>query len=395
MEDRASDSGDSSTTGVLPREKQLHPESPDKPKMRIRLCASRPALHRNTMRAIRFYEPGVLRLDHVDLPEIGPEEILVKNAVTLTCGTDLKMYKRGHPFAKPPLIIGHEFAGVVARVGDNVQKFKESMRIVAANSAPCNACYFCRKGKQNLCEHLDENVIGFSWPGAYAEYVRVPGHIVKQNTLEIPNHVSFKQAAMVEPLACVVHGIELAEIEIADTVAVIGAGPIGLLHLQLAKISGAGRTIVTDLSRQRLDVAQELGADDVIDAGQEDQVRKVRELTGGKGGDVVIEAAGLPETWEKAIAMTRPGGVALLFGGCRSGTSIVIDTGPLHYGERTVKGAFHHTPSCVEKALNLISSGAVKPERLISREMPLEEVSKALDLMATGRAVKVAIRPDL
>jgi len=352
-------------------------------------------LHRNTMRAVQFYEPGVLRLDHVDLPEVGPEEILIKNAVILTCGTDLKMYKRGHSFAKPPLIIGHEFAGVVTRVGDNVQKFREGMRVVAANSAPCNACFFCRRGKQNLCEHLDENVIGFSWPGAYAEYVRVPGHIVKQNTLEIPNHVPFKQAAMVEPLACVVHGIELAEIDIADTVVIIGAGPIGLLHLQLAKRNGAGSAIVTDLSRQRLDAARELGADRVVEAVQEDQVKKVRELTSGKGADVVIEAAGLPETWEKAIAMTRPGGVTLLFGGCRSGTSVQIDTGALHYGELTVKGAFHHTPSCVEKALNLISSGAVKTERLISREMPLEEVSRALDLMATGQALKVAIRPDL
>ena len=347
------------------------------------------------MRAVQFYGPGVLKLEHVDLPEVGRDEILVKNAVTLTCGTDLKMYKRGHPFAKPPLIIGHEFAGVITRVGSNVQKFREGMRVVAANSAPCNDCFFCRRGKQNLCEHLNENVIGFSWPGAYAEYVRVPAHVVKQNTLEIPNHVSFKQAALLEPLACVVHGIELAEIDVGDTVAVVGAGPIGLLHLQLAKKRGAGRAIVMDLSRQRLDAAQELGADHVIQAGQEDQVKKVRELTSGKGADVVIESAGLPETWENAIGMTRPGGVTLLFGGCRSGTSISIETDIMHYGELTVKGSFHHTPSCVEKALSLISSGVVKTDHLISHEMTLADLSKAFDLMATGQALKVAIRPGL
>jgi L-iditol 2-dehydrogenase len=346
------------------------------------------------MRAVQFYEPGVLRLEQVDLPNVGPDEILVKIAVTLTCGTDLKMYKRGHPFAKPPQIIGHEFAGVVTEVGGNVQKFKEGMRVVAANSAPCNSCFFCRRGKQNLCEHLNENVIGFSWPGAYAEYVRVPAHIVKQNTHQIPSHVSFKQAAVMEPLACVVHGIELAGIGIADTVVVIGAGPIGLLHLQLARRS-ARRVIVSDLSRRRLDTAQQLGADQVIEAGQDDQVKRVKELTHGKGADIVIEAAGLPETWEKAVAMTRPGGTTLLFGGCRSGTTITLDTGSLHYGEMTIKGAFHHTPSCVEKALNLIASGAVKAGYLVGREMPLAEVANALDLMAKGEAVKVAIRPDL
>jgi len=346
------------------------------------------------MRAIRFYEPGVLKLEEVDLPTVGSEEILVKTAVTLTCGTDVKMYKRGHPYAKPPLIIGHEFAGVVAQVGEDVQKFKEGMRVVAANSAPCNTCFFCRRGKQNLCEHLNENVIGFSWPGAYAEYVRVPPHIVKQNTHEIPSHVSFRQAAVIEPLACVVHGIELAEINVADTVVVIGAGPIGLLHLQLAKRSG-GRLMVSDLSRQRLDAARVLGVDHVIEAGKEDQVKKVKELTDGKGADVVIEAAGLPETWEKAVAMTRPGGTTLLFGGCKSATTITVDTGTLHYGELTLRGAFHHTPSCVEKALNLISSGAIRTEALVSQEMSLAEVANALDLMAKGDAVKVAIRPDL
>ena len=354
----------------------------------------RPALQRKTMRAVQFYEPGVLKLEQVELPMIGPDEILVKTAVTLTCGTDLKMYKRGHPLAKPPLIIGHEFAGVVAQVGDNVQKFREGMRVVAANSAPCNTCFFCKRGRQNLCEHLDENVIGFSWPGAYAEYVRVPPHIVKQNTLEIPSHISFKEAALVEPLACVVHGKEAAEMGIGDTVVVIGAGPIGLLHLQLAKKS-AGTVIVSDLSKRRLEAAQDIGADHVIEAGQEDQVKRVKELTGRRGADIVIEAAGTPETWEKAVAMTRRGGVALLFGGCRSGTSISIDTDVVHYGELTIRGAFHHTPSCVEKALNLISSGIVKAEHLVSREMPLAEVSAALELMAQGQAVKVAIRPDL
>jgi len=345
------------------------------------------------MKAIQYHGPGEIRMEEIDVPEIYSEELLVKVEVTLTCGTDLKMYRKGHRLARPPMTLGHEFAGVVADVGNRVTTFNEGMRVVAANSAPCNACFFCRRGKPNLCEHLEEDLIGFSTSGAYAEYVRVPAKIVRQNVHRIPDHVSFKEAALLEPLACVVHGNDLADIRLGDSVVIVGAGPIGLLHLQLAKHRGAGKVIVIDVSDARLESAHKLGAENTINPERENQIQKVTELTGGFGADIVIEAVGLPETWENTLRMTRKGGTALLFGGCPSGTSVSVDTGKLHYGELTIRGAFHHTPSSVEKALNLISSSSMRTNEIITHEMPLKDVEKALRLMAEGKAVKVAIIP--
>jgi len=345
------------------------------------------------MKAAQYHRPGEINVEEIDVPEIESEELLVKVEVALTCGTDLKMYRRGHRLARPPMTIGHEFAGVVADVGNRVTSFKKGMRVVAANSAPCNACFFCRRGKPNLCEHIEEDLIGFSAPGAYAEYVRVPGKIVRQNVHQIPDHISFKEAALLEPLACVLHGNDLADIRLGDSVVILGAGPIGLLHLQLAKHRGAGTVMVIDVSDVRLESAYKLGAENTINPERENQIRKVLELTGGLGADVAIEAVGLPETWENAIKMTRKAGTALLFGGCPSGTSVSVDAGEIHYGELTIRGAFHHTPSCVERALSLISSASIKTSGIITHEMPLKDVEKALQLMAEGKAVKVAIVP--
>jgi len=345
------------------------------------------------MKAIRFYAPQDIRLEEVETPKIGPDEILVKVEIALTCGTDVKMYKRGHPLVKPPLIFGHEFAGVVAEVGRNVTRFKKGQRVVAANSAPCNACYFCKIGKPNLCEHLLETLIGFSVSGAYAEYVRIPAPIVKQNTYELPDNVSFEEAALLEPLACVVNGNREANIKIGDTVVVIGAGPIGLMHVQLAKISGAKNVICTDLKEERLKIAAEVGADTLINASKEDQLKSIKELTNGLGADVVIEAVGLPQTWELAVAMTRKAGTTILFGGCPSGTKITLDTQRIHYEDLTIKGIFHHTPLSVKRAYELITSKLFNGKPLITDKMPLSELEQALKKMIEGKCIKIALQP--
>jgi len=304
------------------------------------------------------------------------------------------MYRRGHPMIKPPHIFGHEFAGVVAKTGEKATEFGEGEKVVAANSAPCNSCYFCKMGKPNLCEHLLDTLIGFSVDGAYAEYIRVPASIVKQNTYELPEHISYEEAALLEPLACVVNGNEVADIKLGDTVVVIGAGPIGLMHMQLARIEGATGVVCTDLKEERLKVATELGADVVIDASKEDQVESVRELTDGLGADVVIEAVGLPQTWELAVEMTRKAGTAVLFGGCPSGTEITLDTQRIHYGDLTIKGIFHHTPLSVRRAYDLITSGRFKGKPLITDRMPLSELESALELMIEGKCIKMAMMPS-
>ena len=345
------------------------------------------------MKAMRFYAPRDIRFEEVAIPKIGPDEILVKVEIVLTCGTDVKMYRRGHPLVKPPLIFGHEFAGVVAEVGRNVTRFEKEQRIVAANSAPCNACYFCKIGKPNLCEHLLETLIGFSVGGAYAEYVCLPAPIVKQNTYDVPDDVPFEEAALLEPLACTVNGNDVADIRLGDTVVVIGAGPIGLMHIQLAKIKGATNVISTDLEEERLRVALEVGADAVVDASKEDQLNSVRELTNGLGADVVIEAVGLPKTWELAVEMTRKAGTTVLFGGCPSGTKITLDAQRIHYGDLTIKGIFHHTPLSVRRAYELIIKGTFKGRPLITDKVPLSELEQALKLMIEGKCIKMAIIP--
>lgn len=343
------------------------------------------------MKAARFYEPGVIRLEDVEIPRIARDELLVRNHVVLTCGTDVKMYLHGHRLVSPPQIIGHEFAGTIEQVGKDVQGFKEGMKVVAANSAPCMSCYYCRIGKPNLCERLDEVLMGFSSPGAYAEYVRVPGRIVRQNTYEIPEGLSFEEAAFLEPFSCVVHAGELAGINRGDLVFVIGAGPIGLLHVQLAKAYGAKTVVVTDASPERLAWAAELGADEAI--GSKDPVSEVRRLSENHGADVVIEAVGKPETWKIAVDATRKGGTTVLFGGCPAGTIVPIDAGTVHYGELTLKGVFHHTPASVREALRLIATHQVRVAPLITHRMRLSEVEAALRLMQGGKAIKIALTP--
>jgi len=344
---------------------------------------------RRSMRAMVLQQPEELQLRHMDIPRIGPQEILVKVEVALTCGTDLKTYKRGHPLIGLPVILGHEFAGTVAEAGREVEKVSEGMRVVAANTAPCNNCFFCRKGRQNLCVHVMERA---NW-GAFAEYIKIPSHIVKVNTYEIPPKVSSQAAAFLEPLACVILGNEAADIQLADTVALVGTGPIGLLHLQLARQRGATEIIATDLSEGRLQIAKKLGATHTINAGKEDQVALTKQLTDGWGADVVIECVGLPSTWETAVRMTRRGGTTVLFGGPPPGSTVTIDASKLHYDELTVKGVFHHTPRTVETAFRMITSGNVQTEPLVTHVKPLEDLEEALNLVASGSAVKVAITP--
>jgi len=230
--------------------------------------------------------------------------------------------------------------------------------------------------------------------GAYAEYIKVPARIVMLNTQEIPPNITYEEAAVTEPLACVLHGIEKANIKLGDTVAIIGAGPIGLLHLQTAKKVGAEKIIISDLVDDRLQVAQELGANETVNAKREDPVEKIKRFTDGYGADVVIEAIGLPATWEQALKMVRKGGTVLEFGGCPPGTEVTVGTELLHYGEVTMLGTFHATPAHFKKALNLIASGTVKVKPLITRHMKLDEINEAFEILTTSKSeLKIAIHP--
>lgn len=347
----------------------------------------------SSMLAVRFYGPGQMKTEQVPIPKAERGELVVKSAVTLTCGTDVKMYKRGHPLAKLPQIIGHEFAGTVVDVGEGVKKFRTGMQVVAANSAPCGNCFYCQSRQPNLCERLSESIVGFTWPGTYAEFVRVPERIVQQNTFQVPNGVNLEHAASLEPLSCVVHSWDLVRFNAGGTVVIIGGGPIGLLHVQLAKLHGAKQVILSDLVNDRLNEAKNVQTDVTINSAEENLTRRVLDLTEGRGADLVVEAVGRKETWESTNSLTRKGGTILLFGGCPSGSEVNFDADKVHYGELQIQGAFHHTPASVECAFNLITSGQVAIKPIISHKMPLEKAEEALQLMGAGKALKVALTP--
>jgi len=341
------------------------------------------------MKAAMYYGVGDVRYEETDVPEIGAGEILVRVGTALTCGTDVKTYKRGHPLLikQTPALFGHEYAGTIEEVGEGVEDFKVGMRVVATNSAPCGDCFFCKRDMPNLCAELKDHLVN----GAFAEFIRVPKEVVRWNTHQIPDSLSFRDAALTEPLACVVHGIEESNIKLGDTVVVIGAGPIGQMLIMLAKKNGASTVIVSDLAKLRRDIALKAGADIVIDPAKEDPVERVKAETEGMGADVVIEAVGIRQTWEQAVNMTRDAGTTVLFGGAASGTRFELDTGRFHYGQLTIKGVFHLKPRHVEQALKLLIAGDVNPDLLISHEMPVEKIGEALEKMGAGDTMKISI----
>jgi L-iditol 2-dehydrogenase len=340
------------------------------------------------MKVAMFYGPGDVRLEEKDIPEIKDTEVLVRIRAALTCGTDVKTYRRGHTLLPPPSPFGHEYAGDVVAVGEKVETVAEGMRVVAANSAPCGHCFYCKRGRESLCENLF-----FVW-GAFAEYIVVPERIVKKNLLIVPDHVTYEEAALTEPLACVIHGVEESTICMGDTVVINGAGPIGLFFTALVKQKGA-RVIQADLVDERLSVAETLGADHIINAqeGEEATIQKVKALTEGRGADIAIEAVGYPKIWETTIKMTRKGGTATLFGGCEKNTTITVDTSLLHYNEITMKGVFHHTPRYIRTALNLISWGTLDTDVFITEKMPLSRIDEALQKVLAQKGVKIALIP--
>jgi L-iditol 2-dehydrogenase len=340
------------------------------------------------MRAALFYGPRDVRLERVDVPRAGGGEVIVKVEVALTCGTDLKTFQRGHPVLLKcfPSPFGHEFAGVVTEVGASVEGFRPGMRVVAANSAPCHQCFYCHAGETNLCENLD------LLNGAYAEQIKVPPAIVRQNLLVIPDRLSFKEAAFCEPLACVLHGLDAVRLRPGDHVAILGAGSIGLLLVQVCKRAGA-HVILISRSPSKLELAKKLGADAVLALETiRSQEGAIRELTThGQGVELAIEAVGRPELWELAVALTRKGGNAILLGGCEPSTSITVETKALHYGERRLIGVFHHTPNAIRRALGLIASRQLQLDPLITDELPLSDLETAFKRMESDGALKMAI----
>ncbi|PWB72467.1 MAG: alcohol dehydrogenase [Anaerolineales bacterium] len=341
------------------------------------------------MRAVVYLGPEQVELRSLPIPKPLDGELLVKVRAAPTCGTDVKTYRRGHPKFPPPFIFGHEFGGDVVAVGKGVVAFREGMRVTANVFAECGECFFCKRGQGNLCVNLVYNF------GAFAEYMIVPASIVQRTTFEIPPHVPYAHAALLEPLVTVVHGWHKVAIRSGETVAVIGAGgPISLMFIQLLLRSGAGQVIAIGHSPARLAVAGQLGATHLINAKEQDALMAVRELTQGFGADVVIECAGTKSTWESSVETVRRGGRVLWFGGLPGDTKVEIDAARVHYGEIDLFNMHGGTAEDAREAFDQIVSGVMNVAPLLNGEFPLESVELALQKMIAGEVVKTVIRPD-
>jgi L-iditol 2-dehydrogenase len=368
-----------------------------------------------------------IQIEDVAPPALKPGEVRIRIEAALTCGTDLKVFKRGYhaKMIVPPAVFGHELAGVISEVADGragsplaihrsslpaarpdakdgahglsrrslakaevtrPTEWKIGDRVVVANSAPCGGCFHCRASQENLCEDL------LFLNGAYAESIAVPARLVQKNLLRLKPETHFRDAALVEPLACVVQGVEDTQLRAGQNVLIIGAGPIGLMFVVLAKNLGCHVT-VAGRRAPRLEAAQRLGANQVVDIGDgSGLVTKVREAT-KTHFDAVIEAVGQPVVWEAAAHLVRKGGAVNFFGGCPSGTTITLDTTLIHYSNLTLLASFHHTPRTIRRALEFIEAGVVRAADFVDGECPLTQLPELFKSMAAGnRAIKTLIR---
>jgi L-iditol 2-dehydrogenase len=324
-----------------------------------------------------FSIPNGVQVIDIDKPQIGPGEFLVKVRACALCQTDVKIVSRGRHFLIDllglPLVLGHEVAGEVVEVGRDVEGVAEGDRVAVAPFIPCGKCSACRTGTPQFCEKIP-----LSWirPGGFSEYIKVSGENAGLRVARIPPNVSFEEASLTEPLACCLNGIIKSGIHLGDDVAIVGAGPVGLTLLLLAKIAGAGQIIMVEMDKQRIECAKRFGADEIIDPGVEDPSAAVRRLTYGKGADVVIEAVGSIKTYDMAIHLARAGGRVTFFGGAPGGSKFEIPTDLLHYMDLTLTGAVSFSPDTFHKSLKLIAAGKVDVKKLITHRYSTLEALK-------------------
>ena len=348
----------------------------------------------DTMNAAMFYGPGQVQFERTEIPRPGPGEILVKVGIATTCGTDIKTYERGHPtmIKKVPSTFGHEYAGEIVEVGEGVIRFHPGMRVTSCNAVPCHECYYCKRGRHNLCENL------LVLNGAYAEYIVVPARMVKYNVFELPDHMTYAEAAISEPLGTAVHAIRRAGILPGDTVAVLGSGPLGLMLSRLAHLQGARVILSGEKTVEREHVARSFGVNEFIDILQvkdaTERIQLVKGMTEGtRGVDVAIEAAGFASAWEEAVQMIRKGGTVVFHGGPKSGSTITVDCQQQHYSEHTLIGVYHQTPDDYRRSCELLANRVVDGRQFITSTLPLNRLLNAFEMVRRFEGIKFAIDP--
>lgn len=350
------------------------------------------------MKVARYYAPGDIRLEQLREPDVAPGEVKIRVRACSTCGTDVKISRSGHQNMTPPQVMGHEIAGEIVSVGDGVDQGQEGWqvgdRVQVVAAIPDGTCPDCLAGHQSICPN--QLSMGYQFPGGFAEYMIVPRQVLAVDGLNrIPESLSYAEASLAEPLACVLNGQELARVGEGDTVVVIGSGPIGCLHVRLARARGAATVILIDLNSERLAVAAALvRPDHTVATADHNPVAAVLELTGGRGADVVITAAASGAAQEQGLHMLARRGRLSLFGGLpKDAPNITVDANLVHYRELTLVGVNGSTPAHNKQALELIASGAVPVADLITHRLPLDQVLEGIEIVARGDAIKVTIEP--
>ena len=344
------------------------------------------------MKVARFHSPGDIRIEDAAEPVPGPGEVKVRVRNCSTCGTDVKIFRYGHHHIRPPRVMGHEIAGEVAAVGDGVTDWMPGDRVQLIAAIPCGSCAECRRGHLTVCPNQES--MGFHFDGGFAEYTIVPAKVLAVDGLNrIPDGLGFAEASIVEPLACVLNGQQLARVGAGDDVVVIGAGPIGCLHVRLARSRGAGRVFLADLNADRLAMSADRVRPDAAIHGA-DLVDEVLKLTDDRGADVVITAAASGAAQEQALRMAARRGRVSFFGGLpKDDPTIACDSNLVHYRELTIVGANGSSPRDNAHALELIAAGAVPVADLITHRLALAEVLAGIDTVRRGTAIKVTIEP--
>jgi len=347
----------------------------------------------DSMKAVVYHAPADIRVETVAVPSCGRDELRVKIDACAVCGTDLKTYVHGNPRIKAPMVMGHEFTGLVETVGAAVEGFSVGDRIVMATSVSCGECTYCKRGWPNLCADLAP--MGFSYPGGMAEYTTIParaiagGHVVK-----VPPGVAAEHAALAEPLSCTVNACENCSVGQGDTVVVIGAGPMGIMNACMAREFGATKVIVAEINPARLAMCEPFGFDLLVNPANQDLAEAVMNETGGLGADVAIVAAPAAPPQQQAPLLVRKRGTVCLFASLPKGESTIsVDSRPIHYGELTVVGTSDSTPAQVAKAVELLSGGAIPADRIVTHVLGLDDLFKAYELMQSGEALRVVLKP--
>ena len=346
-----------------------------------------------TMKAVVYHGPGDIRVERVPVPACGAGELRARVDACAVCGSDLKSFKVGNPRIKPPQTMGHEFTGVIEQIGAGVEGFAAGERIVMATTVSCGQCAYCRRGWRNICQDLAP--MGFAYPGGMAEYVVIPSRaIVNGHVVKVPPHVPAEHAALSEPVSCAVNCAGNCGLAGGETVVVLGAGPMGLINVCVARGLGAGKIILSEISEKRLELARQFDVDVLVNSAEQDLKQVVLAETDGLGADVAIVAAPAAAPQEMAITLVRKRGTVCLFASLpKGGSEITIDSRPLHYGEIRLVGTSDSTPEHVRTAVELLAAGKLPAAQLASHVLPLEEVHRAFELMVSGEALRVVLRP--